>query len=130
MVEVRGGASDSGGSGDSVIHLRFMGNGYYRLDTEMDGAWISDTGFTITGIWLWRGDAGTSGSTILDLNKNGTTMYSTQANRPTIAFNDADNKVDCTLPDILTVSAGDIITVDIDQVESGDPQNVMLVIEG
>lgn len=57
-------------------------------------------------------------------------MYTTQGNRPTIAFNDGDLKVDCTLPDVVSVSAGDILTIDIDQVEAGSPANISLIIEG
>lgn len=118
----------SGGTG--VIQMRWIGNGPYRTGTGVDGAFISDTAFTITNIWLWQGTGGSSGNTIIDLNINGITAYTTQANRPTIAFNDADNKVDCTLPDIISVAAGDILTIDIDAVQAGTPLDIMLIIEG
>lgn len=121
-------ASTATGSGK--LQHRWAANGPYRVGTDVDGAYISDTGFTITGVWIYRTVAGTASSTILDLNKNGTTMYSTQGNRPTIAFNDGDKKVDCTLPDITSVAAGDVLTIDIDQIESGKPRDIILVIEG
>jgi len=123
-------SSGSGAVVGGVRRFRFTANGYYTVDTEVDGSWISDVDFTVTAIWVWRETAGSAGSTILDVNKNGTTMYTTQGNRPTIEYDDADNTVDCTLPDVVAVTAGDIITVDIDEVESGVPQNVILIIEG
>lgn len=53
---------------------------------------------------------------IFDLNKNGTTMFSTQANRPKVT---AGNKLgSAAVPDILTASAGDYLTVDCDQIGS------------
>jgi len=108
--------------------FRFIANGPYIVDTEVDGAWILDSTRTITAIWLHRGQAGSAGSTILDIHKNGTTLYTTQGNRPTIAFNDGDGKVDCTLPDVTSLAAGDVITIDIDEVEAGDPANCSLIV--
>ena len=50
---------------------------------------------------------------IVDLHKNGTTMYTTQANRPTIAA--GSTYVTATLPDVLTWAAGDILQLEVDQ---------------
>jgi hypothetical protein len=59
-----------------------------------------------------------AGSTaIFDLNKNGTTMYTTQGNRPTIAA--AANSVTATNPDVLTWAAGDRLAIEVDQKGSG-----------
>ena len=55
-------------------------------------------------------------SAIFDLNKNGTTMYTTQGNRPTIAA--AGTSVTATNPDVLTWAAGDRLSLEIDQVGS------------
>jgi len=118
------------GGGSASFQNRWTANGWFRVDTDVDGAFISDTDFDITGVWIWRGTAGSSSSTIVDINKNGTTMYTTQGNRPTIAFDDGDNKVDCTLPDVTSISAGDVITIDIDQVEAGNPKDLIIMIEG
>ena len=52
-------------------------------------------------------------SAIIDLNKNGTTMYTTQGNRPTIAA--GSTYVTATLPDVLTWAAGDILQLEVDQ---------------
>ena len=86
------------------------------------------TAGTITSILLWREIAGTMGNTTLDLNINGGSAYTTQGNRPTIEWDDADHMVVCALQDITTLGQYDILTIDIDQIESGDPQNLTLII--
>jgi hypothetical protein len=63
-------------------------------------------------------DATSAGSSqIFDINKNGTTLFTTQANRPTVAA--AAVSASVPLPDVTTLAAGDVITVDCDQVGSG-----------
>jgi hypothetical protein len=111
------------------IEMEWIANGPYTVDTSVDGGFVAPSAMTIKAVWLYRTTAGASTSTILDLNKNGTTMYTTQANRPTIAFNDGDNKVQATLPDVTSIAAGDIISVDTDQIEGGTPANWRLVVE-
>jgi hypothetical protein len=63
--------------------------------------------------------APTGASVIVDVNVNGTTIFTTQANRPTIAasqFTDLSS-----VPNITTVGATAYVTVDIDQVGSDLP---------
>lgn len=117
-------------AGSSTYQHRWTANGPYQTDTEVDGAYISDSAFSVTGIWMWRGVSGTAGSTIVDINKNGVTMYTTQENRPNIAFNDADKKIDATLPDIVEIAQGDIITLDIDIIDTGSPKDLIVQMEG
>jgi hypothetical protein len=63
------------------------------------------------------GDAPSSTAAVCDLNKNGTTVYSTQANRPSVsAGSNTNNSI--TLPDILNVDAGDYLTADVDTASS------------
>ena len=67
-----------------------------------------------------RADAGTAPATtalIVDVNKNGTTVFTTQANRPTIAA--AGNASTTVLPDVTAVAAGDRLSFDVDQVGTG-----------
>jgi len=52
-------------------------------------------------------------SAIVDLHKNGTTMYTTQGNRPTITA--GNTYVTATLPDVLTWAAGDVLQLEVDQ---------------
>lgn len=58
-------------------------------------------------------NAPVSQALIIDINKNGSTLYTTQANRPTIPIASTTNTV--SLPDVVTINAGDRITLDIDQ---------------
>ena len=64
-------------------------------------------------------DPGTASSTIFDVHKNGTTIFTTQGNRPTLAWNDADGWAKSGAPDVITFAEGDIITIDIDQIGTG-----------
>jgi hypothetical protein len=121
---------DAAGSGSKVFQHRWAANGPFIAGTGVDGAYVSDSAFSITGVWVYRGTAGSASSTIVDIHKNGTTMYTTQGNRPTIAYDDGDKKVDCTLPDVVTIAAGDIITIDIDQKETGTPTDLIVMIQG
>jgi len=57
--------------------------------------------------------APTGSTAIIDLNKNGTTMYTTQGNRPTIAV--SGTSVTATNPDVLTWAAGDRLSIEVDQ---------------
>jgi len=115
-------------SSHSPIVFTWLANGPYEVDSKVDGARVMPTSGTISSVILWRDVAGTSGSTVLDLNINGGTAYTTQGNRPSISFDDADHRVNCALPDLTALGQYDILTIDIDQIESGDPQNLTLII--
>jgi len=116
------GGSGSSLAGDDVDLYTFRANGPYTVDADVDGSIDVKRPGTITAVWLTRTTPGTSGSTILDLNRNGTSLYTTQANRPTILFSDADEQVACTLPDVVGLSIGDALTADTDAVEDGTPE--------
>ncbi len=62
------------------------------------------------------GTAPTGATVICDVNKNGTTIYSTQSARPAIAI--SGFSANGNSPAITTFVSGDYITVDIDQVGS------------
>lgn len=59
----------------------------------------------------------TGATFIIDVKKNGVTVFTTQANRPTIAI--AGNASSTTKPDVLAVAAGDRLTYDVAQIGSG-----------
>jgi hypothetical protein len=117
------------------IQHRWAANGPYIVDTAVDGGWTVPTACSITAIWLHRNTPGTSGTTTLDVNRTpsgsttATTIYTTQGNRPAIPFSDADYRVQATLPDVVALAVGDVITVDTDEVEAGAPANWVLTIE-
>jgi hypothetical protein len=133
-----GGGSGSGGPADLATRAQvtWTANGPYPVDTAVDGGWMVPTDMKILSVNLYRDTPGTAGSTVLDINRTivGSTtpvsLYTTQANRPTIAWNDSDYRVQCNLPDAPNVMAGDVVTVDTDQIESGRPMNWRLTLEG
>ena len=54
---------------------------------------------------------------LFDVHKGGTTIFTTQGNRPTVAAGAQDGAA--ATPDVTAVAAGDVLTVDIDQIGSG-----------
>lgn len=76
-------------------------------------------------VYLYAATAptGTSGtpitgqSCVVDMNKNGTTIFTTQANRPTIASG-ANAQTALAMPDTMSFAASDRLTMDIDYVGS------------
>ena len=73
--------------------------------------------YTIVGTRLMVGTAPTGANIIIDVKKNGTTIYTTQANRPTIVAGQNAGGPGAT-PDVTALAAGDYLTVDIIQVGS------------
>lgn len=63
---------------------------------------------------------------IVDLNRNGTTIYTTQANRPTVPDGESGSLVDI-LPEDFELGTEDILTLDIDQVGSTTPGTDLMV---
>ena len=59
------------------------------------------------------------GISFVDVNKNGTTIFTTQSNRPTIS--DGNNTGYTTNIDIASWADGDYLTMDVDQVGSTEP---------
>jgi len=103
---------------------------YDTRDYAIPGAFETGTGVlrlpiiracTITNIRVMCDEAPTTTDAIFDVNKNiddsGATIFTTQANRPTISAgtNDSGNAV----PDVTALAAGDYLTVDIDQTGTG-----------
>ena len=101
-----------GGQTQHIWHA----NGPYQIGTEIDGGIVSPTTATISAIRIHRTTPGTSGSTTLDINRNGTTLYITNpSSKPSLAFGDA--VLNATLPSDINISLGDILTLDIDGIE-------------
>ena len=60
--------------------------------------------------------APTDASLIVDVHLNGTTIFTTQGNRPTILTTATDSGL--AVPDVTAAAGGDVLTVDIDQIGS------------
>ena len=80
---------------------------------------------TIKEIQVAVATAPTGASAIFDINNNGTTIYTTQENRPTLIAEAAS--VTAVLPDEVEVVKGDLITLDIDQVGSTETGETLMV---
>lgn len=81
--------------------------------------WYNRTGSTLTivGTWVAASTVPTGADILVDVNKNGTTIYTTQANRPKVVATTNGGVMSAT-PDVATIADGDYITVDIDQIGS------------
>lgn len=105
-----------GGSGGGAPTFSVSGT----LGTGAGGLrYYNDTGqaLIIKGVRASVGTAPTGASVIVDVNINGTTIFTTQANRPTIAISgNTSGKV--TSMDVTSWADGNYVTVDIDQVGS------------
>ena len=67
-------------------------------------------------------DAGTapSGSTsIVDVHLNGTTIYTTQGNRPTLPADDTGLYAEAGEPEVTALVPGDTLLIEVDQIGSG-----------
>jgi hypothetical protein len=85
--------------------------GTHRVYNDSGRTW------TILSVRASVGTAPTGASVIIDVHKNGTTIFTTQGNRPTIvASGNTSGKV--TNMNVTTVADGEYLTVDVDQVGS------------
>ncbi len=73
---------------------------------------------TLVGIRMACNTAPVGENLICDVHKNGTTIFTTQGNRPTI-IDGAYATAASAVPDVTAVAAGDYLTVDIDNIGSG-----------
>lgn len=87
--------------------------------------WYSPYALTITEVRASVGTSPTGASVVIDVNKNGTTIFTTQSNRPTIAAGNNTDLADAI--NVSSVAAGDYLTVDIDQVGSTTPGSDLTV---
>lgn len=106
----------SGSGGDRVIGFSVSGD----LETgtspiRMYSPWSGE----ITGVLASVGTPPTGEDVIVDIKRNGTSIYSAQANMITILDGDYDSGLDP--PDYITLEEGDIFTCEIIQIGSTDP---------
>lgn len=119
---------------DSTRHIRdttrIFVSGTISTGTEQGGVWEAPAAGAITRVTAYRkSTTGTSGSTIIDVNIGGTTIFTTQSNRPTIVYNDGDGKDTQTTIEAGTLAQGDLVTVDVDQIDTGgSPTDLTVVI--
>jgi hypothetical protein len=96
---------------DQEVVVEFDGLAGLQVGTAR---WTAPYACTIQGCRVTVGAAPTGQAIICDINKNDTTIYTTQGNRPQIAI--AATVGAETTPDVTALATSDYLTVDIDQI--------------
>lgn len=127
-VDGADGADGSNGS-DGDPGLRGIGGPIFTMEGTLETKigtlrWRTNGGCTIEGVLAVVGTAPTDDDIIVDVNKNGSTLFS--SGKPTIADGDT-NSGSISVPSSPNLVDGDEITVDIDQVGSTDPGSDLTV---
>lgn len=81
-----------------------------------------DRSGTILYVSIFCDTAPVTASVIVDAHKNGTTIFTTQGNRPTIATSGTYNR--SVAPDVTAVVQGDSIQFQVDQLNASDEGNI------
>jgi len=93
--------------------------GAATVNTGVQRLYFPDRSF-ILAARLTADTAGTgTGFNTLDVHKNGTTIFTTQANRPTLAAGENDGGSQG--PDVRAIAAGEYLTIDIDALTATTP---------
>lgn len=103
------------GAADEV---RFIVQGNAVVGTKLQQGLIS-IARTIARVRIYSDTAPVGSDLIIDINKNGVTIWTTQANRAKVVA--GANAGTTTTFDVTAVAAGDRLSVDVDQVGSGTP---------
>ena len=93
--------------------------GALSVGSEQGSVWICPRSLAIEKAFIHCKTPGTAGSTIVDIHLNGTTIFTTQANRPQLQWDDADKKAESGTPEVASLSEGDIVSLDVDQIAAG-----------
>jgi hypothetical protein len=109
------GPTGSVGPSASVQQVVFSRTGTLTVSAGTAKLVFAQAG-AISGIRLAIGIAPAGADLICDVNLNGNTIFTTQGNRPTITAGNAIGTL--ATPDVTAVSAGDYITIDVDQIGS------------
>lgn len=109
-----GGGGPGGSSSSKVVFSQAgtltTGSGSFKLPFTLDAEIVS--------VQLAVATSPTGADLIVDVNKNGSTVFTTQANRPTVPDGDANGVGAEAVPDVTAISEGDYLTIDIDQIGS------------
>jgi hypothetical protein len=110
----------------TAMPLIFSVNGYLGVATGIARLGV-EADYTILGVRARVYTSPTGSSILVDVNKNGTTIFTTQGNRPSIAASgNASSYV--TNMNVTSLSAGDYLSVDVDQVGSTNAGSHMTVV--
>lgn len=89
------------------------------------GRWVYADAATLLSVQVSVNDTPTGDDVVIDVNKNGTSIFTNQAERPRIVAGSHSAVVE---PVSVVFDAGDYVTIDIDQVGSVNPGNTLVVV--
>jgi hypothetical protein len=107
---------ESGDTTTIITTLTFAVVGTLAVGTDKAPTIVAPCTLTIVKVKIVVKTAPTGASLIMDVNKAGTTIFTTQGNRPTITA--GNTQADSGTPDVTALAEGDKLTIDIDQVGS------------
>lgn len=113
ITGLAGPTGPTGPAGTTIVTFSMPGSLTIKVGA---GRQYVEQSYTISAVRASVGTAPVGSSIICDVNKNGTTIYTTQGNRPTITT--GTNTATANSPNITSLSAGDYLTVDVDQIGS------------
>lgn len=93
----------------------FTATGTVAVTTGKSRLYLEDD-YVIESVRASVGTAPTGAALIVDVNRNGTTIYTTQSARPQVAAGTNTDVGDT--PAVTALAAGDYLTVDVDQIGS------------
>ncbi len=99
------------GTGDKPQETTFFMGGLLAIATDTGGLWTAWETAQIIGVRVSVDQPSAGAPIVLDVKKNGISIYTTAANRPILA--EGQTKVLAPLPDDVTLAGGDEISVDI-----------------
>jgi hypothetical protein len=107
--------------------IAYTVSGALEVGTDVCFPFRPSGNFTILDVYIEVKAVPTGASVIVDINVNGTSIFNvTPANRPEIAI--SATTATSGAPDTTTLIENDSITVDVDQIGSGDTGEDMTII--
>ena len=116
MTDTAISSRESKGSNIALI-LEDYSNAALTTGTEKK-EWVCPIYGRIVDVIVDSETAGLTGGTsdIIDVNIGGTTIYTTQGNRPTLLLADTGLWAEAAEPEVQNLSPGDIVSYDVDQI--------------
>jgi len=102
---------DPDGAPAVALHV----DGVLAIDTDLR-AFVCPGAGVIRYVYIRCKTPGNANSTIVDVHLNAVTIFTAQANRPELAWNDPDGVAKSGIPDVTVLAENDVLTVDVDAI--------------
>lgn len=112
---------------DASFRPTFGSAGVQAVKTGQ-GRWYAPVACSIEGAYASVGTAPTGATFIIDILKNGTTIYTGGTNRPTISTSAFVSTIPVVAPAVTALAAGDYLTVNVAQIGSSVPGSDLTVL--